>query len=102
MRKPVKILVLSARLAFLYAPPVPKPNKSKKRKPEVTSSDLAVAALRTIMTDRSLTQQQVSELIRCTRSHVAMLLSGSTPSLGVAARIQREFKIPCVDWVGVA
>jgi transcriptional regulator with XRE-family HTH domain len=70
----------------------------KKKRPEATSRNKGAAALREYMKAHELTQFQLAEQLDCTRPHVAMLLAGSPPSLGVAVRIEKILGIACRDW----
>lgn len=71
----------------------------KKKRSEATSRNRGAAALRAYMKDHDLTQIQLADKLDCTRPHVAMLLAGSPPSLGVAVRIEKSLGIAPREWL---
>ena len=68
--------------------------KTKARKPQ------HAAALRAYLQAAKLSQSAFARQLGIQRSHLSMILSGTrTPSLELAARIERETGVPAVSLV---
>lgn len=67
-----------------------------------TPASTSSAALCAWMTKHAVSIAKLAERLRCSRSHVSQLRSGaSSPSLGLAARIERitSGAVPAIGWV---
>lgn len=75
--------------------PVQRTEAASRREP-----NRGAAELRRYLADhaKDVSKKDLAERFDCKRNHVSMLLTGTQPSLQLAARIERAIGIQCIAW----